>query len=410
MGLSLRESAKQFLPQIIQNKIIDLKNTIKGPPVECVFVRPYRIAFRQSQKRRVTLILPTISSSRFFGGLMTAVDLLDFIIQELEAVEGRILVDGKQSKDDIDVNFSVEFLNAHKPAFEAYENEIFLTFNWWILLNLRRAQSLNGQPADIRADSIFFLMQDYEPAMYEFSGAHVLAKEAFDTQPLANGIFNSNLLFQYFEMMGHSCKESFAFEPTISDSLKRTWEANINANKENILLLYSRPNTPRNCFWLAVQGLRDWVSRYDSHNDWKVLGIGESFTKVDLGKGVFLEPIGKLSLEEYGSLLSRSAVGLSLMASPHPSYPPLEMAAYGLSVITNRYGPKDLSKQNPNIVSLDDFRPETISACLDRLCAAFRPTTLRDRKQENDPFFSNKRFASLERLITQIETQMSRTA
>jgi O-antigen biosynthesis protein len=40
------------------------------------------------------------------------------------------------------------------------------------------------------------------------------------------------------------------------------------------------------------------------------------------------------------------------MASPHPSYPPLEMATMGLAVITNRFGSKDLSLNHPGIRSI----------------------------------------------------------
>ena len=38
-----------------------------------------------------------------------------------------------------------------------------------------------------------------------------------------------------------------------------------------------------------------------------------------------------------------SAIGISLMVSPHPSYPPLEMAHLGMLVLTNGFGAKDLS-------------------------------------------------------------------
>ena len=56
-----------------------------------------------------------------------------------------------------------------------------------------------------------------------------------------------------------------------------------------------------------------------------------------------MRALGKLDLDAYGSLLRESAVGLSLMVSPHPSYPPLDMAHLGLRVVTNGFGPKDLS-------------------------------------------------------------------
>ena len=56
---------------------------------------------------------------------------------------------------------------------------------------------------------------------------------------------------------------------------------------------------------------------------------------------------GKASLDEYADHLNRAAVGVSLMVSPHPSYPPLEMAEAGVLAITNNYGSKDLSRRLP---------------------------------------------------------------
>ena len=54
---------------------------------------------------------------------------------------------------------------------------------------------------------------------------------------------------------------------------------------------------------------------------------------------------GKMSLDDYADILNRSAIGVSLMISPHPSYPPLEMANAGCLTITNGYEGKDMTIQ-----------------------------------------------------------------
>jgi hypothetical protein len=62
-----------------------------------------------------------------------------------------------------------------------------------------------------------------------------------------------------------------------------------------------------------------------------------------------------LSYEAYGELLGSSDVLLSLMLSPHTSYPPLEMAATGGLVVTNTYGPKtaeSLAAISPSILGV----------------------------------------------------------
>jgi len=92
---------------------------------------------------------------------------------------------------------------------------------------------------------------------------------------------------------------------------------------------------------------------------------------VAIGPGRVMNSLGKLSLEAYGELLRTTAVGLSLMASPHPSYPPLEMAHFGVRTITNAFANKDLSTSHLNIQSIADISPDTIAAALAQACRAF---------------------------------------
>jgi hypothetical protein len=65
------------------------------------------------------------------------------------------------------------------------------------------------------------------------------------------------------------------------------------------------------------------------------VSVGELHRDIRLARGVILQSKGKLSLEEYAACLEDAAIGLSLMVSPHPSYPPLEMAEFSVRVITN---------------------------------------------------------------------------
>ena len=56
------------------------------------------------------------------------------------------------------------------------------------------------------------------------------------------------------------------------------------------------------------------------------------------------------------------------MVSPHPSYPPLEMATFGIKVITNAYGSKDLTSFSQNIISLKDCSSANIAKTLMNIC------------------------------------------
>jgi len=84
-----------------------------------------------------------------------------------------------------------------------------------------------------------------------------------------------------------------------------------------------------------------------------------------------MRSLGKLPLEAYAELLRTTGVGLSLMASPHPSYPPLEMAHFGVRTVTNAFANKDLSTSHDNILSIADVSPESVAEALAEACRAF---------------------------------------
>ena len=107
-------------------------------------------------------------------------------------------------------------------------------------------------------------------------------------------------------------------------------------------MIYGRPSVDRNCFPLIIEALREWVLLQPLPGDWQLTSVGEKHPAVDLGNGMILKSLGKLPLAEYAELLSESAIGVSFMVSPHPSYPPLEMAHSGLLTLTNSYANKNL--------------------------------------------------------------------
>jgi hypothetical protein len=51
------------------------------------------------------------------------------------------------------------------------------------------------------------------------------------------------------------------------------------------------------------------------------------------------------------------------MYTPHPSYPPLDLAAAGAVVVTNQYSPKtSLTQYSPNILCVDPRLDQLVSA------------------------------------------------
>lgn len=78
---------------------------------------------------------------------------------------------------------------------------------------------------------------------------------------------------------------------------------------------------------MIVEALNKMIEKYNPDSEWEYLSIGGNHKSIKLKNGNTLVAGGKLTLEKYAEILAESSVGVSLMCSPHPSYPPLEMAA-----------------------------------------------------------------------------------
>ena len=207
--------------------------------------------------------------------------------------------------------------------------EVFCTFDCWTTFNtlpLLQEQSrvFGGAPRPY-----IYIIQEYEPLFYPMSSTHMLARAAFETDWPCWGVFNSSELYAFFTTQGHRLERSFVFEPKISGSLRPflNGEAPV---KERRILVYGRPSIPRNCFPAVTKGLACWAERHPEFAGWTVVSAGLRHAPITFAPGRAMNSLGKLALEDYAMLLRGSAVGLSLMASPHPSYPPLEMAHFGI--------------------------------------------------------------------------------
>ena len=185
-------------------------------------------------------------------------------------------------------------------------------------------------------------------------------------------VMNSSLLEQFFEKNQYHFEKVLCFEPHLNASLQKFLPAEAaSIAKKKQILVYGRPSVARNAFELIVYALKTWCSQQPDASDWTVLSAGEHHDDVDLGGGIVLHSVGKLSLEEYAKLMLETYAGISLMVSPHPSYPPLEMAAFGIRTITNCYSNKDLASFSENIISLQSCGPLDIANKLCGICLGY---------------------------------------
>lgn len=332
---------------------------------------------------RLNLVVPTVEGARTFGGIRTALDVFEAIGDDVPqrrivAAKGAALGPGESFgpyaavSPGEDPAAHLQFVALERPGtpLAVRLDDVFVATFWTtaeLVARLRRWQASTYG----RAPGAFgYLIQDYEPAFYPASAQSELARATYSDAEGTIGVFNTALLRDHFHASGIRFDREFVFEPKILPEL-RTSMAETPVRRTRTIVVYGRPGTPRNAFSAIVDGLRAWHANQPDADSWTLLSVGQPHPDVDLGGGSVLRSIGKLDLESYAALLRGSAIGISLMISPHPSYPPLEMAHLGMLVLSNRYGGKDLSTWHSNIVSTDDLSADGIAAGLAELCRRF---------------------------------------
>lgn len=372
---SVRSYLKQAAPPFVKKAVDKLRGGLNGPGVEATALRPYGFHPDPNPQPRLSLVLPSLSARGAYGGVTTGLDLA-FALAEAADVPLRVVaeqpIDPNDNVLDRYPRAEIHALAASNFQLPVRRGDVFLLFNWWISLNIEQVLEDQARHFDLDKRPKIALIQEYEPHFYPFSAAHLLALEAFNGDMPIWGVFNSTELHEYYMAQGNRCDRAYVFEPRLSAALRPFMRGIDAAEKRRILLVYGRPNIPRNAFFLVQRGLEIWAARHGgNHAGWRFLSAGADHAPLRLGSGVSLEPLGKLSLEDYGNLLRKTGIGLSLMSSPHPSYPPLEMAHFGARVISNSYANKRLERRHANIVSLPACRPEVLADTLEAEIRAF---------------------------------------
>lgn len=364
---------------------------------------------------RFNLLVPSINKEHLFGGISTALKFFERLVPS--GVEKRIiLTDAAPGEDDLQtfteyklltcdsdethLSLIVPFSDRYQKTIPVRANDVFITTAWWTAYGAQRIVEWQSRHYNQDPKPIIYFIQDYEPCFYPWSSQSVLAESTYKYTGPQIGVFNTSLLRDYVLRLGYRFTETYSFEPQLnSELLRHLKQANLK-NKKRKILIYGRPSVPRNAFTLIMEALRIWAWKNESFRQWEILSVGEKHSDIEIGNGIIVRSKGKMTLSEYAAQLTEASVGVSLMISPHPSYPPLEMAHFGMMVITNSFQNKDLSEWHDNIVSIQDLTPMKIAEQLEELCLRFErdhyigltgQTRIHSYLQENDlfPFVKN---------------------
>lgn len=330
-------------------------------------------------KKRINIILPSLRKSQVFGGINTALKFFSEIIKKGN-FDGRIIVNERE-KYDVNLTIStkkfgidrnkIQFLNDDLHV-KVSNKDYFIFTTWKSAFVFNKIIDWQEKKYSNNTYKSIYLIQDYEPGFVAWSTEFALAESTYKINSnRIIAVFNSKELFDYFKINNYSFSKEYYFRPKLNEILKHKLITQKNFPKrKKIIIVYGRPNEPRNAFELVKESIILWSKNYSDSSNWKVYSIGAPNSDIKLNNNI-MKNKGKLSLEDYANIMLKAYAGISLMISPHPSYPPLEMSTFGVKTITNDFMNKHLSGFNSNLYSVPICMPEIIAKKLIQICESY---------------------------------------
>lgn len=385
---SLAHKIKFKLKQLVRKPLpATAAAEIAVPQIE-IFEATHMLGRPSAHTRpRLNLVLPTLKKEHVFGGILTA---LQFFLElagnnvdariilsdqhhypevDLDSLAGWLI--GNADSDDQPGRWIIPFADRGVRTLPVREQDVFVATAWWTAYALQRLLGWQARQFQQAPTPLVYLVQDHEPGFYPWSTRYVLAQSTYQYDGPMIGVFNTRFLYDYFRQQGYDFASHYIFEPQMNSVLYGQRRQLRQLAKQRTLILYGRPGVPRNGLELVCQAARYWSGIDPQASGWNIYSIGEQHGDINLHNGCKIVSLGKLTLDQYTDILQQSAIGLSLMFSPHPSYPPLEMAEFGVQTITNTFANKNLSILSPFIHSLDSPTPENIAELIKQFAAAY---------------------------------------
>lgn len=341
----------------------------------------FQVAADLDIRPRVNVLLPSLRLKHMSGGPNTALLLASMLAEcgeHIRLIACDVSVEGEEdalfpymerllnrpiARDRIEI---VDGFDRATPISIGIRDVFFATA-WWT------AQIAKYAVACTAHKSFIYLIQDFEAILHEGSTFQARALETYGLPHIP--VINTQLLLDHLvrEGVGRFADPAFAADALwFNPALDRThyFPAATVPSRKKVLLFYARPSVARrNLFEIGLVALRRGVASGAIDKDnWELWAMGEKIPPIALGGGVILNPLPWMSFDEYARRVRTADLMLSLMLSPHPSYPPLEMAASGKLVITNSFAVKTAERMrafSPNII-VAEANAESVGQAIER--------------------------------------------
>ncbi len=312
----------------------------------------------------VTLLIPSLQNSSFFGGTATALILAGLLANKkgyrLRIVE--TLRHGGARTSQLTAFFAANNITVsedkivlvdlaarrynHYGYLDIHPQDIYMASAWW------DAHLLDQLPLQSK---YIYLIQDYEPIFYNNSDKYVLAERTYKSDRFIP-VCNTRLMHTFMASKGYQRieKEGIWFEPAVAVSAVGNQMSTKGGKKK--MFIYGRPSVARNLFYFALTAVDELFA--DSQlmpTEWEVCMAGQdSLADTVLPSGVKITNLGKMDMQNYYELVQSTDLAISPMMAPHPNYPTLEFASAGAAVVTTKWETKqDLSSYSENIFIAD---------------------------------------------------------
>jgi O-antigen biosynthesis protein len=318
-------------------------------------LRPLTVFQETNPVHRVNLVTDSIGPSSLFGGVGTAIIIAALwanktnsvlrIITRTETPQTSALASILQA-NNINIKIKVEFEYAPHfggSAISVSQNDIFMATSWWTARCL-----LNTVPAK----RIVYLLQEDERMFYPFGDDH-LACTSTMSAPFALVLVNSEILHKHLTEGGSAIQNQSSqymyFEPAFTYPPRRY---EFTPERKQKLFFYARPHNPRNLYLTGLRLINQAVlNGVLDPKKWELHAVGKGLEELVFDNDLSSFNHAPMAWKDYVDFLQDMDAGFSLMYTPHPSYPPLDLAAIGVPVLTNTFGIKtDLKMYSENII------------------------------------------------------------
>ena len=349
--------------------------------------RPFNTFSSGRTRPRLNLVIDSLDSGNLYGGVGTAL-IFAALVAQRRGCDLRIITRWHRAQPQSFVRImqvagltppaNVEFKFADYEAppvdLDLGETELFITTSWWTT-----ASAL----LTIAPHRILYLLQEDERMFYPYGDDHLRCSELL-SNPELTFLINSKLLYDHLGAeLPSIAARGLWFEPAFPSEV--FFARPLSPQPEPLrFFFYARPNNHRNLFHRGLEVVREALAGgVLDPTQWELNFVGKDIPQLDFPAAVQLKYYENLSWHGYAALVRKMDLGLSLMYTPHPSYPPLDLAASGAVVVTNQFGNKrSLDQYSRNILCVEPSCEALLAGLLRGVeLAQDRPTRLLNYQQ-----------------------------